>query len=529
VLSRDLVLPHLIARNAERAPDRTFIDVVGGGSVTRREFHLEALRWASALEALGVGDGQIIATMLPVSVDAITAWLGAGWLRAQTVLTSTAHRGRMLAYVLRHSGASHLIVSRRYLDRIEQVAGDLPALTTLIVPDDDAPAVSLPIRVVGREELFAGIEPVDREGPGHYDIGAILYTSGTTGPSKGVLTPWAQLHATASSNTAQLYETDAWYSPMPLSHISGISPLYSMAIVGGRLVLKEAFSTTDFLNDITKYHCTAALIVGAMAQFLMNLPASPQDSAIPLRYVGISPTPPFVDEFKERFGVVAYSGYNMTELSMPICWRGATVNSAAYESAGQVRAGYQVRIVDEHDEEVPVGTSGELIVRADEPWTMNAGYLGMPTETAAAWRNGWFHTGDVLRMDEAGNYYFIDRLKDTIRRRGENISSAEVEAEVNEHPAVLESAAVAAPSELGGDEVKIFIVLRPGESLTPADLVEFLVPRMSHYMVPRFVEIVDDLPKTGTFKVRKHELRARGNSSTTWDRQAAGIEVKRAR
>ena len=399
MLARDLVLPHLIARNAEQAPDRPFVDVVGGGSLTRVQFHEEALRWASAFEALGVGEDQIIAAMLPVGIDAMTAWIGAGWLRARTVLTNTAHRGRMLHYVLRHCGATHLIASRRYLDRIEQVIGDLPELRVIIVPDDEAPVSSLPARVVGRAELFAGTEPADRTGPAHYDIGGILYTSGTTGPSKGVLVPWAQLHATASGNVAELRETDAWYSPMPLSHISGISPFYAMALAGGRIVLKEAFSTTEFLGDITKYRCTAALIIGAMAQFLMNLPASPQDSDIPLRYIGVSPTPPFIDEFKERFGVVAFGGYNMTELSMPICWRGATVNGAAYDSAGQIRPGYQVRIVDEHDEEVPAGMSGELIVRADEPWTMNAGYLAMPEETAAAWRNGWFHTGDVLRAD----------------------------------------------------------------------------------------------------------------------------------
>ncbi len=403
----------------------------------------------------------------------------------------------------------------------------LPALQVIIVPDDDAPSVALPHRIIGRAELMAGAEPADRPGPEAYDIAGILYTSGTTGPSKGVLVPWAQLHATATANSGALHDSDAWYSPMPLSHISGISPFYAMTLAGGRLVLKEGFSTSEFLDDITKYHCTASLIIGAMSQFLMNLPPSPADSQIPLRYVGISPAPSFIDEFKERFGVVAFGGYNMTELSMPICWPGATIHGAAYLSAGQVRPGYEARIVDEHDEELPVGVSGELIVRADEPWVMTVGYLGMPAETAAAWRNGWFHTGDILRKDEAGNFYFVDRLKDAIRRRGENISSAEVEAEVSEHPAVLESAAVAAPSELGDDEVKVFVVLRSGETLAPEELIEYLIPRMAHYMVPRFVEIVGELPKTGTFKVQKHELRSRGNSEATWDRIAAGLEVKR--
>jgi crotonobetaine/carnitine-CoA ligase len=185
-----------------------------------------------------------------------------------------------------------------------------------------------------------------------------------------------------------------------------------------------------------------------------------------------------------------------------------------------------VRIVDEHDIEVPAGVVGELIVRTRVPWTVNAGYLGMPEQTAEAWRNGWFHTGDAFRYDEDGNFYFVDRIKDSIRRRGENISSFEVEAYVNEHPAVLESAAIAVPSEHGEDEVKVCVVLKPDGILEPEELIEHLIPRMPRFMVPRYVELVDALPKTeATQRVQKVLLREEPLNDKTWDREKARISV----
>jgi crotonobetaine/carnitine-CoA ligase len=527
MLDRNLVLPHLLAHRAEERGDKTFIDVVGGGSVTYAEFHEESLRWANALLALGAVPGSQVAAMLPVGLDGFLAWLGISWMGARTVPISIAHRGRVLRHVLANSAATHLVISQRYVDRLGELTGDLPGLTTVIVCDSDEPECALPVRVVGRDEFLRGIEPSALPGPEYRDVAGIFYTSGTTGPSKGVLVPWAHLHATASCYLDGLDESDAWYSPLPQSHISGTAPMYTMALVGGRLVLREVFSTTEFLDEVTKYGCTAAIVMGAMPQFLMSQPPTPHDADSPLRHAAVNPIPPDIEDFKARFGVRVFTGYNMTEMSAPITSPGWTVTGEKYSSCGRVRPGYQVRIVDEHDEELPPGTVGELIVRADEPWVMNVGYLNMPEATADAWRHGWFHTGDALMCDDDGDFYFVDRLKDAIRRRGENISSAEVEIEVSAFPAVAECAAVAAPSEWGEDEVKVFVIAKPDTNLDPVELIEFLRPRMAHYMIPRFVEIVDELPRTNTFKVMKHELRDRGNSDATWDREAAGIVVKR--
>ena len=227
-----------------------------------------------------------------------------------------------------------------------------------------------------------------------------------------------------------------------------------------------------------------------------------------------------------RFGVSVYSIYNMTELCCPVM---TTVPMTVPGSCGRVRPGCEIRIVDENDCEVPAGAVGQFVVRSDTPWAMNHGYHKEPEATARAWRNGWFHTGDAGRADADGNLYFIDRLKDTIRRRGENISSLEVEIEVAAHPAVREAAVVPVPSELGEDEVMAVVSLRPGRRLDPAELLVFLQPRLAHFMIPRYVRIGDALPKTPTEKVEKHRLRADGITAESWDREAAGIRVKRER
>jgi crotonobetaine/carnitine-CoA ligase len=221
--------------------------------------------------------------------------------------------------------------------------------------------------------------------------------------------------------------------------------------------------------------------------------------------------------FEKRFGVTMRTNYGMTEAGWPIA-TGDDVTDPL--SCGQARPGFDLRIVDAHDRELPVGEVGELLVRAHEPWTMNLGYLARPADSAAAWRNGWFHTGDAFRVDQDGRYYFVDRAKDAIRRRSENVSSFEVESMVAAHPAVLECAAIGVPSDAGEEEIKVCVVLREGERLDPGDLTEFLLETMPRFMVPRYVEYLPELPKTPTSKVRKVELKREPFTAATWDRLA---------
>jgi crotonobetaine/carnitine-CoA ligase len=265
-----------------------------------------------------------------------------------------------------------------------------------------------------------------------------------------------------------------------------------------------------------------------MAPFLMLAAERPDDADTPLRHVMMGPLVPQVEEFKRRFGVEVGTGYGMTEIGAPFASDGYRL--ANDRSCGKLRegwAGYEVQIVDPHDQPLGPNEAGELVVRAREPWVINRGYHNKPEATAAAWQNGWFHTGDAFTVDDDGNYYFVDRIKDAIRRRGENISSFEVEALVNQHPDVVETAAVAVPSEYLEDEVKVCVVVNDGVELTHEQLIEFLTPRMPKFMIPRYVEFVTTLPKTeGTLRTRKFELRAAALNERTWDREAAGIRVE---
>lgn len=227
-----------------------------------------------------------------------------------------------------------------------------------------------------------------------------------------------------------------------------------------------------------------------------------------------------------RFGFDYMSGFNMTEVSTPLI---TEVNEQTMSSCGRPRTGVECRIVDAFDREVPHGEIGELIIRTSRPWELFKGYLGDPEATSEAWRNGWFHTGDLLKRDEEGRFYFVDRKKDAIRRRGENISSVEIEIEVNAHPAVREVAAYGVDLPGGEQEVMVCVAPKAGASIDARELLEFLIPRMAHFMVPRFIRIEAELPKTPTNKIQKVELRKEGVTPETWDREAAGIRIKRER
>ncbi|MDQ2649398.1 MAG: AMP-binding protein [Actinomycetota bacterium] len=525
MLDRSEVLPHLIARHVAEVPDRVAMLDVDGGRATYRQLQDTYRTWSDALRRVGVQPGDHVATMLPNSFVAYEAWLGVAWLRAVEVPINNAYLGDMLRYLLNDSQAEVLVIARRFVDRLAEVAADLDYLRTVVVPDaEPGDDITLPFEVLTGERFFEGALPADDlPGPAHHDTCALVYTSGTTGPSKGVLVPWAELNEFARMPPEGMIDDDgAYYTVYPAFHVSGKSSLYMSSRYRGHIVIRETFSLTDFWNDIRSFDVHAAGLVGPMAALLMLAPPDPSDADNPLERVYMGPLIPQVEEFKERFGLQVGSGFGMTEIGVPLATDGFRLANST--SCGRVRPGYpgyQVRIVDDFDEEVPAGTVGELVVRADEPWVITPGYLNQPERTAAAWRNGWFHTGDAFRVDEDGNHYFVDRLKDAIRRRGENISSFEVEAAVNQHPSVQESAAVGVPSELGEDDIKVFVVPVAGQDLDPVALLDFLEPRMPRHMLPRYVQVLDALPKTdATFRTKKVELRSIASSDTTHDREA---------
>jgi crotonobetaine/carnitine-CoA ligase len=516
-MREELVLPTLIRDRAAAEPERVFLQHVQGGEWTYGEYHRAALEWASAFDRLGVGASEPVTITLPNTLDACAIWLGLGWIKAFDVPLNTAYRGRILASLVAHIEARVAVVGSEFIDLFREVQDELPSLEHVIIVGERIDPAGHRWAVSHAEELLDGRLADYGEPPMPWDIGTILHTSGTTGMSKGVLVPWAQLHS-LSAGTIPLDEMgsgDAWYSPFPMFHASGKMSVYAMALVNGRTVLRDRFSTNEYWDDVRRFGCTAGLLMGTTAAFLAGLPPSPQDSDNPLRHVHVGPLPTDPQAFAARFGIRISTVFNMTEISSPL-WTAWDVKDP--QSCGRVRDGFQCRVVDGDDREVPDGEIGELVVRSDEPWTMMAGYYKRPEATAAAWRNLWFHTGDLFRKDEEGNFYYLDRIKDSIRRRGENISSLEVEREVSDYDGVLECAVVGVPSELGEEEVKVTLVSSQEFPVDPAKLIEFLTERLPRFMVPRYVEILDTLPKTPTEKVRKDLLRESG-SSGAWDRE----------
>ncbi len=518
-----VTLPSAILSWAEREPDRPFLREVGGGTRSYGQFHEHALRWADAFRGAGIAAGDNVPVMGRTSIAAEEHWLGLGWLRAVHTGVNTDFRGRALAYILANCRATHMICEKEFLDRVAEVAGDLDRLRLVIVPDakaDELPS-DFPVGLVTAAELWEGARPAsDLAVPERHELACISYTSGTTGPSKGVLVPWGRLWP--NETWIDMTGDDVHYCPFPVFHLSGLLPLAWFGFPGGQVVLRDSFRTQDFWADVRAYGCTVTALIPAMMNWLLDQPPRPDDLDNPLRYVAGAPVVPRIEEFKARFGIKMRTQFGGTETGTAL-YAGPDVSADPASSAKWVTPGYEVRAGDEHDVEVPTGEVGELLVRTAVPWRMMVGYFGMPEETAAAWRNGWFHTGDGVVRDERGRYQFVDRIKDSMRRRGENISSAEVEAFVTDHPAVSETAAIGVPSDEGEDEVKVCVVLLDGAALPPEELHRFLAARMPAFMVPRYIEFVADPERTEAMKrIKKPPLRADPLNDRTWDTRLGG-------
>lgn len=514
------LFPRLIERRSREIPDQVFVQQVEDDrSVTYHDIHRHGRNWAFAFDRLGIEREQTVITMLPTGIDAIRCWLGLNWIVGWEVPINNSYHGALLSQLVVASTARVAVVAERFLERFVAL-DDLGRLETVVVPDLTTPRTDLPFRVLGRDEFLGDHDPTDDgrlTGPDPWDVTAVFFTSGTTGPSKGVLYTHAQLDAVTGWLAEDQDPRDRIYCPFPMNHVSGRALVYNIASNGLSGVVRESFKTDQFWTDLQRYECSSTLLMSSMAHFLLRQPQHPDEIDSPLRKVIMIPLIADLDQFKRRFGVQVNTSYNMTETSTPIAANFRDVERMPAGACGRRRDGYECRVVDEHDQEVPRGQLGELIVRADRPWVHNAGYFERPQATVEAWRNGWLHTGDGFIHDEHGWFHFVDRRKDAIRRRGENISSMEVETLVNEHPAVSETAAVAVPSEWGEDEIKVFVVLRPGRAVSAVELHRHLSSTMPRFMVPRYIEFLDALPRTQTDKVRKVELRESALDDATWD------------
>ena len=513
----------MLIAQAERHGNRPLF-TIGEVTWTFRDAVSAASRRAGMLAAAGIVRGDRVALLLANRIELMEMVLACGWMGAIAVPINTAAMGPQISYFLQNSGAKVLVIESDLLSRLDQVATDCPALERIWVVGGSPDAASSIRRA---EPLPAPGAPIPAAAVKPGDTLAILYTSGTTGPSKGVMCPHTQYYwwGINSIELLEITSQDVLCTTLPLFHINALSSFAQALLSGSRMVLHERFSASGFWPAMVNSEATVLYLLGAMVPILLARPPAVEERSHRVRLaLGPGVPPEMIASFGERTGVRILEGYASTETNFII---GSTIDLQKPGTIGRIRAGYHARVVDDEDFEVATGVAGELLLRADEPFAFASGYFGMPDKTVEAWRNLWFHTGDRVVRDADGNFRFLDRLKDAIRRRGENISSYEVEQVLLLHPAVEMAAVFPVRSELAEDEVMCAIVLKPGRRLDPIELMTFCEPRMPYFSIPRFIDFVPELPCTENGKVQKFKLRERGTGAGTWDREAAGYVLRR--
>ncbi len=521
--AEDRSLPVMLRRQSEKFGDRILVEA-GDRRWSFAEAPRLAARAAGRLAEAGVARGDRVALICPNRAEFIETFLGCGWLGAVLVPINTASRGAQLQHVLANSGATLLIVESELLASLAHVTLDELPLKTIWLIDAPAagvsvPAISKPMPGLGAAIAASPLRPDD--------LLAILYTSGTTGLSKGVCCPHAQYfwwgHYTA--HLLGVAKQDVLCTTLPLFHTNALNTFFQALIAGGTAIFETRFSVSRFWEGLARRGATVTYLLGAMVPMLLSRPPGPEERAHRTR-IALAPGTPahFVAEFFERTGIQLLDGYGSTETNFVI---GTKIDGQRPGTMGSVTEGFAARVVDAEGRDVPDGEPGELILRSDEPLAFAVGYFAAPDKTREAWRDGWFHSGDRVIRDSDGYFKFVDRLKDAIRRRGENISSFEVEQVLMSHPEIATAAVFPVRSELAEDEVMAAIVRRPDSSLSEVDLVRFCEPRMPYFAVPRFIEFCDALPATENGKIQKYKLRERGVTERTWDRDVAGIKIAR--
>jgi crotonobetaine/carnitine-CoA ligase len=520
--SSQCAVRELIDRHGVMQPDRVFARFASGRpDWTWGQVREDVRATAGMLRALGVGQGDHVAMWLPNGPEALKAWFAVNYLGAVIVPINQAYRGRLLEHAIALSDARILFVHADLLDRLADV--DPARLEVLLVQGGAAPPRS-GLKVLDPETAPRTQDLALEREVAPWDTQSIIFTSGTTGPSKGVIVTYAQMYFSGVHQRVPISSEDRSLLHAPLFHVAGMGAVFRALVVGGSVGVLERFNTGTFWRDVRRVGATRATMMGSMAAFLLGQPVTEDERLTPLKTLIVAPVSPDTVALAKRIGATWFTTFNMTETSFPIL---SELNPEKVGICGRPRAGIEARVVDAHDVELPRGQLGELVLRSDTPWALTSGYHKNPEATARAWRNGWFHPGDGFRVDDDGDFIFVDRLKDAIRRRGENISSYEVEVEVGAHPDVEDCAAVGVPSEHGEDEVLVVVEAVAGRRVVAADLLAFLQPRMAHFMLPRFIRVVEALPRTPTHKIQKHILRAEGVTPDTWDREAAGIRITR--
>ncbi len=517
-------VPEVLAHQAGARGDKVFVTMAeDGAALTYAEAWEQSGKLAGFVAAQGVAPGDTVAVLLPNGLDFVRVWLGLARLGAVMVALNTELKGAFLEHQLENAQARLAIVAPDMLERLHEIAPRLNHLEAVVCAGPGAAPAGLRFRRLDLADWRAA-DPWDGPMPRAADTACIMYTSGTTGPSKGVLMPNGHcfMFGLGTIDNLGLGEDDTFYVVLPLFHANGLyMQLFATMIAGASAVLRGRFSASAWLDDIRRHGCTITNSLGAVTAFVVAQPPRPDDGEHSLRVIGAAPNPAPLDKvLRERFRVPeVVSMYGMTEVNIPLYGR---LGEPAPGSCGKVYSRYfEVEIRDpDTDAPVPRGHVGEIMVRPKAAFGFMTGYHRMPDKTVETWRNLWFHTGDAAIMHEDGSVSFVDRIKDCIRRRGENVSSFEVEAAMARMPGVKEVAAFAVKSEIEGAEEEIMLAVVPedGASLRPDAIAAHAAKELPRYAQPRFIDIVEALPKTPTAKIQKASLRRAGVRPGTWDR-----------
>ncbi|SEL17520.1 crotonobetaine/carnitine-CoA ligase [Variovorax sp. YR750] len=513
-------LPAMLQRQAGLFGSRALLRIAGGEWTHRDAAQVAAVR-AGALAAAGVARGDRIAVMCGNRVEFLESFLGAGWLGASTVPVNTASMGPQIEYFLANSQAKLLVIEAGFLERLATADLARTGLREIWVVGEAAAGAWQAPAGVGVAAYPKGGEPVAPAAVQPGDPLAILYTSGTTGPAKGVVCPHAQYFwwGVNSAEVLGVGADDVLCTTLPLFHINALNTFAQASLTGAKVVFEPRFSASGFWPTMRASGATVVYLLGAMVPILLAQPEGEGERDHRVR-TGLGPGVPSAAgaAFKARTGVSLLEGYGSTETNFAIA---TAPDSPRGGVMGWLRPGFQARVADEDDVELPAGEAGELLLRADEPHAFASGYFNMPEKTVEAWRNLWFHTGDRVVRDADGAFRFVDRIKDAIRRRGENISSFEVEQVLLSHPGVASCAVYPVRSELAEDEVMAALVALEGAAIDPAELARFCEGRLPYFAVPRYIDVLADLPRTENGKVQKFKLRERGVGPQTWDGRPA--------
>ena len=528
----DRTLADLLTARLDRDPDGEYLDVVGT-KLSAADVFSGGGAVAAMLRDLGVAPGDRVASLVENSAEAVLAWWGIVIAGGIAVPINTAYKGEYLRHQLADSGARVLLVEPSLLDRAERVVGDVAPLEHVVVLGDDAWA-----------DRLAGYDPIAAVTRRPSDLATFVYTGGTTGPSKGCMLSH-RYHYELSRQIGVCWRRtaeDVIWTPLPLFHFNAIvTAVLGPLIAGGRSAIERRFSVSRFWPEMNRTGATVTSTLGTMAYLLAHdsdRPEMPRSGApeanSTLRLIGAAPLPTEVDQIiRGRFGVDTFSGaYGVTEASL-ISWQPEGVVNKA-NAAGVINDEYfDVRIFDDDDVEQPRGTDGEIVIRPKRPHTMFEGYWGRPEATVETSRNWWYHTGDIGRIDDEGFLFFVDRKADYLRRRGENISSFEVERILMSHGGLADVAVHAVPSPLTEDDLKVTALLKDdaategGVPLDEEALFRWCLDELPYFALPRYIEFRTELPRSPVGRVLKRELRDQGVTDSTWDVEASGITYEK--